>query len=325
MNDFERYDDADLEQTGSYLEQNGKAEEDMEMTDLKDRLMAEGMNYRNMSIPEEMEEKLDKAIRKAKKVRGFRIPTAIAAAAVLLVLLPNTGANIAYAMGNIPVVGILFQAVTFRNYQYDSDRFQANVEVPQIVVKDIETNGNETEVSKELEKSIDEVNFDIQKVTDQLIAEFEASAEYGESYGGLEISHEIVTDSQRYFSLKLFIYQGAGSGTQWYKIYTIDKLSGQQIQIGDLFFEGSDYQTVISENIREQMRAAMAEDEKKYYWVDDEEIPELNWKGLEEDQNFYFDLNGNLVIAFDEYEVAPGYMGAQEFTVEKGIFENLLK
>lgn len=325
MNDFERYDDADLEQTGSYLEQNGKAEEDMEMTNLKDRLMAEGMNYRNMSIPEEMEEKLDKAIRKAKKVRGFRIPTAIAAAAVLLVLLPNTGANIAYAMGNIPVVGILFQAVTFRNYQYDSDRFQANVEVPQIVVKDIETNGNETEVSKELEKSIDEVNFDIQKVTDQLIAEFEASAEYGESYGGLEISHEIVTDSQRYFSLKLFIYQGAGSGTQWYKIYTIDKLSGQQIQIGDLFFEGSDYQTVISENIREQMRAAMAEDEKKYYWVDDEEIPELNWKGLEEDQNFYFDLNGNLVIAFDEYEVAPGYMGAQEFTVEKGIFENLLK
>ena len=178
---------------------------------------------------------------------------------------------------------------------------------------------------KELEKSIDEVNFDIQKVTDQLIAEFEASAEYGESYGGLEISHEIVTDSQRYFSLKLFIYQGAGSGTQWYKIYTIDKLSGQQIQIGDLFFEGSDYQTVISENIREQMRAAMAEDEKKYYWVDDEEIPELNWKGLEEDQNFYFDLNGNLVIAFDEYEVAPGSMGAQEFTVEKGICENLVK
>ena len=36
-------------------------------------------------------------------------------------------------------------------------------------------------------------------------------------------------------------------------------------------------------------------------------------------------LRGNLVIAFDEYEVAPGYMGAQEFTVEKGIFENLLK
>ena len=37
------------------------------------------------------------------------------------------------------------------------------------------------------------------------MAEFQASAELGESYGELEVRHETVTDDDRYFSLKLFI------------------------------------------------------------------------------------------------------------------------
>ncbi len=55
------------------------------------------------------------------------------------------------------------------------------------------------------------------------------------------------------------------------------------------------------------------------------DMPELNWQGIKEDQNFYFDAGGNLVIVFDEYEVAPGYMGAQEFTVDRALFEGILK
>ena len=73
------------------------------------------------------------------------------------------------------------------------------------------------------------------------------------------------------------------------------------------------------------MREAMAADESRTYWVDSTETPYWNWQGIEEDQNFYLDENGNLVVVFDEYEVAPGYMGAQEFTVERSLFEKLLR
>lgn len=154
---------------------------------------------------------------------------------------------------------------------------------------------------------------------------FNASAELGESYGSLEIHHETVTDNEQYFTLKLSIYHGAGSGSESYKLYTIDKKSGKQIQIGDLFQENSGYADVLSEDIRNQMRAAMAEDEMNMYWVDNTDMPDINWEGIREDQNFYFDGDGNLVIVFEEYEVAPGYMGAQEYTVERAVFENLLK
>ena len=332
----------------------------MDLQDLEKRLMQEKENYQKIRVPEELKERLEKAAGRAGKVRRFRMPAAVAAAAALLVLLPNTGVEMAYAMGNIPVIGKLFQAVTFRDYQYESERFNANVEVPQIVVEDMGEPGQdtgdgqnmepgqdieegqnmepgqkeegpeqgakgETSVSEQLQETIEQVNFDIDEVTNQLIEEFKISAEAGESYGGLEIHHETVMNNDRYFTLKLSIFQSAGSGSESYKFYTIDKRSGRQIQIGDLFQENSGYAEVLDEDIRNQMRAAMAEDEMNSYWVDNTDMPEINWTGIKEDQNFYLDEKGNIVVVFDEYEVAPGYMGAQEFTVERSVFENLLK
>ncbi len=279
--------------------------------------------------------------RNKKKTVRFRIAAVAAAAAAVLIILPNTGASVAHAMGSIPVVGKLFQAVTFRDYQYESDRFDANVEVPQIVVDDMAGEGEKTpgqdqekdsaagqskgEISDELQGTLDQINFDIEAVTNQLIEEFQASADLGESYGSLEIHHETVTNNDRYFTLKLSMYQGAGSGFESYKFYTIDKRTGKQVQLGDLFQEGSDYNERLSENIKDQMRAEMAEDENKIYWVDYEDVPGWNFEKLKEDQNFYFDEAGNIEISFDEYEVAPGYMGALEFTVEREVFEDILK
>ena len=301
----------------------------VEYRDTEERILSGREDYRRIPVPGEMRDRLEAGIARAeaerkrgtekekrKRIR-FRA-AAVAVAAALFVVLPNTGADVAHAMGSLPVVGKLFQAVTFRDYQYESDRFDADVEVPRIVADDAADDAEKAE-------TVEQINFDFEKVTNQLIEEFQASAELGESYGTLEIHHETVTDDENYFTLKLSIYQGAGSGYESYKLYTIDKRTGKQVQIGDLFREGSDYNELLSENIKDQMRAKMTEDENNIYWVDYSDVPEWNWKGLKEDQNFYFDEAGNLVVVFDEYEVAPGFMGAQEFTVERSVFEEILK
>lgn len=310
------------------MENNQKVKEKMDLQELENRLLHERENYQNIPVPKELKQKVEKTAERAGKIHRLRVPIAVAAVVALFVLLPNTGAKMAYAMGNIPVIGKLFQVVTFRDYQYESDRFSANVEVPQIVVEDMLEKNEETKETPEaeqLQETLEQVNFDIDEVTNQLIEEFKASAELGESYGGLEIHHETVMNNEKYFTLKIAIFQMAGSGSESYKFYTIDKQSGKQIQIGDLFLENSGYAEVISEDIKNQMRAAMEADEMNVYWVDKTDIPELNWTGIKEDQNFYLEENGNLIVVFDEYEVAPGYMGAQEFTVERSVFENLLK
>ena len=93
--------------------------------------------------------------------------------------------------------------------------------------------------------------------------------------------------------------------------------------LSDLFAEGSDYISVISENIKTQMRQQMASDEGVTYFLDDDNMPEFNFQSITEQTNFYFNESGELVIAFDEYEVAPGSMGAPEFVIPQEIVEAL--
>ena len=48
-----------------------------------------------------------------------------------------------------------------------------------------------------------------------------------------------------------------------------------------------------------------------------------DWEGVRDDQNYYFDADGRLVLAFDEYEIAPGAMGAPEFTIPDDVWQEV--
>ncbi len=68
------------------------------------------------------------------------------------------------------------------------------------------------------------------------------------------------------------------------------------------------------------------EDENMIYWVsgvEDEDLIEL-FEKISKDQNFYINNDGKLVICFDKYEVAPGYMGVQEFIIPTEVISNVL-
>lgn len=64
-----------------------------------------------------------------------RIWVGAAAAIAAFVILPNTSPSVAYAMEQIPLLGNLIEVVTFRDYQYSSDRNNADVNVPKLVPK----------------------------------------------------------------------------------------------------------------------------------------------------------------------------------------------
>ena len=108
------------------------------------------------------------------------------------------------------------------------------------------------------------------------------------------------------------------------KIYHIDKTTGKMITLEDLFADQADYQTVISENIKTQMKQQMAEDETKVYWLDSD-VPEWNFQEISADVNFYINESGKLTIVFDEYQVAPGSMGIVSFEIPTEILKDIVK
>lgn len=297
--------------------------------------------YESASMTErqfdDMKQKIERAkIEKRRKEKMMLAIKSTAAAAAAFVILPNTSAHVAYAMEQMPVIGKLVETVTFREYHYEDERHSAEVEVQVPVVNKVQQgeaageqagtgSGQEAETAKTLEKTTEEIRIEIEEITEQIIAEFKEGLKEEEGYQSIVVDSEVLGSTDSYFTLKLICYQGAGSGAQWNYYYTIDLKSGERITLKDLFEEGADYITPISENIREQMKEQMEADENVRYWLDEEEIPEWNFKEITEETSFYVNAEDDVVIAFNEGDVAPMYMGCVEFVIPKEVLSGIRK
>ena len=289
---------------------------------------------------EEMKKKIEQAKQRNKFNKVYKTVACVAAVLAMFIVLPNTSAGVAHAMENIPLLGRLVNVVTFRDYQYESDRHNADIEVPELVpIEDSNTVAQETqeqaveetqkqttqekdEVQQKLEKSAEQINAEIQEISDRFISEFEEGLQYEEGYQDVMVKSEVMNTTQDYFTLKLICYMGSGSGAEWNYYYTLDLNTGERLQLKDLFQEGADYITPISENIKVQMREQMAADDMNHYWLDDE-IDEWNFKQITDETAFYINENGNIVISFNEGDVAPMYMGVVTFEIPDEVVKDI--
>lgn len=282
-------------------------------------------------MPEEQVNVLKTRIEQAKHDRRrqqfnnrMRRLAAVAAAMAVFVILPNTSAQVAHAMSSIPLIGKLVDVVTFRNYQYHSDRHNADVEVPSLVVERDKTKENSEQLENNLKDSTNKINEEIQKIAAPYIEEFEKNLKYEWGYQDILVKSEVVSTIDDYFTLKLIVYQGAGSGAEWNYFYTIDMNTGKRLALKDLFVEGADYITPISEDIKRQMQERMDRDENEYYWLNDE-VVEWNFKSITDATSFYVNADGQVVIVFNEGDVAPMYMGVVSFTIPSEVLQNIRK
>ena len=249
------------------------------------------------------------------------IATAAAVVVGIFIILPNISGTIAHAMEQIPMIGQLVKVVTFRDYEYGSDRNMADIKVPEI--KPGQQPGDST-LQENLDRTTAKINAEIQLITDNLIAEFEANVKDEMGYQDVVVTSEVLATTPDYFTLKLICYQGAASGYQWNYFYTINLDTGERLQLKDIFKEGADYITPISENIKLQMQERMDADENNIYWLGNE-IEDLNFKAITDETSFYLNEKGNVVIGFNEGDVAPAYMGAVEFEIPAEVLEGIRK
>ena len=281
--------------------------------------------YEEIKVPENMKERMEASIerakmekRKVKKVKLWKTCASAAAVLAIVLVLPNTSQTAAAAMQQIPLLGNLFKITTVREYQVDEERNMANVKVPQVETQNTgDGEAADQGTVEQAKATVDAINFDIKEETNKLIDEFKESMKNEEGYQDIYIDSKVLTDNDRLFSLELILYQGAGSGYEQHKHYTVDKLTGKELTLKDLC--GDDYVNTISEEVKEQMRAQMAADETVKYWLYDPDVPEWNFDKIAEDQDFYVNAEGHVVICFNEYDVAPGSMGCVEFIMPQTI------
>lgn len=231
-------------------------------------------------------------------------------ALAILVFLPNVSPVFAKAVGKIPVIGRFVKVITIRNYIYLDENHEMNIRVPKI--KD------------ENRKSADIINNDIGELTTRLVKQFykDLEEERGEGHGSVNADYEVVTNTDDWFTLKLSVLETEASSNTYFIYYHLDKRTGEIVRLGDLFING-DFEERLTEEVKRQMEEEMNNDKNVVYWLHDSEIGE-DFISVDEKHNFYINRDGQLVIVFNKYEVAPGYMGCPEFKIDKTVFNDLL-
>lgn len=280
-------------------------------------------DYMDTEIPDELNFVVRNAFKQGRKKIKMKdnIKKLVATAASITVLTGaltlgvNTSPVLAENLSKVPVVGGIVRVLTFREFQVDKKGYQADIKVPQL----------EGLENKELENSLNEKYMVENKALyEEFKKEMDDLEKAGGGYLGVDSGYIVKTDNDEILSIGRYVVNTVGSSSTTFKYDTIDKKNEVLLTLPSLFKDDS-YVKVISEDIKEQMLENNRLDEDKVYWVKgiEEMITEL-FEEISETQNFYINEEGKLVISFDKYEVAPGYMGVLEFVIPTEILSDIL-
>ncbi len=132
----------------------------------------------------------------------------------------------------------------------------------------------------------------------------------------LDISYEVHQAGKLVsFSVQTYLYTGGAHGMTDVTYYTIDNQpKAKTLKLGDLFQSSYNYRSVINQLISQQIKAQTDRDGFNPY----------SFESITDDQGFSFE-NGNLVIHFGQYEIAPYAAGMPSFAIPAHRYQNLLK
>jgi hypothetical protein len=279
--------------------------------------------YMNIPIPTELEFKVIKSLEEGKKAMNKKISirrllTTAASAAIIATAFTvgiNTNEALAQTLSDIPVLGRIVKVLTFTEYKFNQKTYDVNIETPAI----------EGLENKDLQNTLNEKYLNENKeLYDQFMDEMKSLEKNGGGHMGVASGYVVKTDTDKILSVGRYVVNTVGSSSTTFRYDTIDKENEILITLPSLFKDES-YVDIISNNIKQQMVEQHNADENKIYWVEgiETKLSELFDK-ISIDHVFYITSNGKLIISFDKYEVAPGFMGVVEFEIPTEILKDIL-
>lgn len=178
-----------------------------------------------------------------------------------------------------------------------------------------------------------EVNAQIQEIVENYEADAKQRfAEYKEAFfasGGTQeewagrtcdvmVDYVVTYNTEDTLSLILMTSESWIAAYEENYYYNLDMGSGEYLTLHDVL--GEDWITICNESIDTQIEERLAADTEKMlcYWGYGEAVEDMyeaKFTTVDEETTFYINAQGNPVVCFAKYEIAPGYMGVQEFEI----------
>lgn len=283
--------------------------------------------YDSIEIPSELDgivkESIHKADQKKKVVdisrRRKKVLQWVASIAAVFVATSIIGLNtsevFAQEVQKIPVLGSIAKVFTVRSYKEQDGDKKLTVVIPNVKIDGKDSNEMSIDVNAEIEKKCNLYLEEAKERADEYKKAFFETGGTEEEWKKhdiqIKVGYEIKTQTSDCIS---FVVKETESWTSAYGdcvYYNLDLKNNQYLSLEDVL--GSDYIEVANESIRKQIKQRQEQDDNNVFFSFDEE----GFQTIDENTNFYMNENGNPVIVFDKYEIAPGGMGRPEFEIER--------
>lgn len=177
---------------------------------------------------------------------------------------------------------------------YETDSTITTLKIPQV------TNVKDDQVKNSIDKLINQTVFDFLS---------ELSNHSQEPKTIAEITYQNYYSDEQLISFSINFTQIMADSYLQKKFFTINLNTGEVYNVEH--FLGSDYQSIIKSAVTQQVK----ENQDKYpnlSYFDDE----INNLTININQPFYLNKDKQVVIVFNQFQIAPGYMSLPEFIIK---------
>ena len=276
--------------------------------------------YEAIKVPNELNYVVNKAILdKKKKEKSVLIyvkyaVTTVACTFLTFIFMLNVNSSFATNISEIPIIGDMAKVFTIKEVNEEDKTKLINAKVPAL-----ENTGN-----TELEKRI---NYEIMLKMNEILEEAEKrAAEYKEAVietGGneydyqpinIQIDYKVGYSNDKVVSFMISKSETLANAYTEIYFYNVDIETRKKLNLRDVL--GNEYKQIVDTTIYKEIEERSKNPDNIYFTAD-----EGGFEGIENEyQDFYINSDGKVVIVFEKYKIAPGYMGTQEFVIDKQIF-----
>lgn len=275
------------------------------------------LKYQSVEIPKELDEMINKTINEANKANEKKshkrkiFRTSLVASIMafgLFVGALNTSSVFAQSISEIPLLGQIARIFTYVDYEDSSDFLISHVKSP--AVTGLGDKKLEGRINKEISNKMTEKLEEMEVLAKEYYDAYIETGGTKEQFSKVEafIDYELKAANEDTLSFVISQTQTLASAYNDYYYYNIDLKNNVAVTLSSLL--GESYKEIINKSIKKQIEELKKDETKSFF------EGENGFISIKDNQDFYINEQGNLVIVFDKYDIAPGYMGRLEFEIK---------
>lgn len=221
----------------------------------------------------------------------------------------NLSPTLASAASHVPVLGGLFQVLTFVNYDKSEDGIHYAVSVPQVDAEGVLPEKVNAEIQERVDQHLAKAQQDWDDYRDAFFATGGTEEEWGDRKMDVLIDYEIKSQTEDRVSFTVSFAESWVSAYVERNYYNLDLAEDRDLTLRDLL--GEDWVTICNTAIQEQIDASVDENGFTYFFAPEEG----GFTTVDEETGFYIREDGAVVVCFPEYSIAAGAAGTPEFPI----------